>query len=114
MKSRTEEGDGEHRRLRRAVAGSPAKCPPLVFGAGAYGGRRDRSHRRQRSRPSALCWPVELGAAWPQKPAGRREYFSVKLDDPSLPATISGALYADESGETYSLIWSRPKSPKAS
>jgi len=57
---------------------------------------------------------VEIGAAWPQKAAGGREYLSVKLDDPSLSATISGNLYADDSGETYSLIWSRPKPPKAS
>jgi hypothetical protein len=56
---------------------------------------------------------VDLGAAWSQKAAGGWEYLSVKLDDPSLSATISGNLYADEAGETYSLIWSRPKPLKA-
>jgi uncharacterized protein (DUF736 family) len=53
---------------------------------------------------------VEIGAAWSKRSAGEdgRDYLSVKLDDPSFNAPIFANLFKDESGETYSLIWSRP------
>ena len=51
---------------------------------------------------------VELGAAW-QKHSEQsgRDYLSVKLDDPSFPATIYASLV--DADEGYSLIWSRSR-----
>ena len=52
---------------------------------------------------------VELGAAW-QKHSEQsgRDYLSVKLDDPSLPAPIYATLVEVEGEEVLQLIWSRP------
>lgn len=50
---------------------------------------------------------TEFGAAWKRTSGAGREYLSVKLDDPSLPKPIYASLVAAESGEGYSLIWSR-------
>ena len=50
---------------------------------------------------------MEVGAGWKRtaKETGR-EFFSVKLDDPSFPAPIYASLVEVENG--YALIWSRP------
>jgi uncharacterized protein (DUF736 family) len=50
---------------------------------------------------------VEIGAAWSKRSNEGRDYFSVKLDDPSFTTPIYANLFDDESGETFSLIWSR-------
>ena len=52
---------------------------------------------------------VEFGAAW-QKHSEQsgRDYLSVKLDDPSFPATIYATLVEVEGEEGLQLIWSRP------
>jgi uncharacterized protein (DUF736 family) len=52
---------------------------------------------------------TEFGAAWKKKAKETgREYFSVKLDDPSFPTPIHASLVEMEGGkEGYSLIWSR-------
>lgn len=52
---------------------------------------------------------AEIGAAWKKTSNEGRDYLSVKLDDPSLPAPILANLFEMESGE-YELIWSRPNS----
>ncbi|NRF17616.1 DUF736 domain-containing protein [Agrobacterium pusense] len=52
---------------------------------------------------------VELGAAWQKRSSeSDRDYLSVKIDDPSLPAPIYATLTAVEGGDGYQLIWSRP------
>ena len=51
---------------------------------------------------------AEIGAAWTKRSNEGRDYLSVKLDDPSFTAPIYANLFDDESGDTYSLIWSRP------
>jgi uncharacterized protein (DUF736 family) len=50
---------------------------------------------------------VEVGAGWKRtaRETGR-EFYSVKLDDPSFPAPIYASLVEVEDG--YALIWSRP------
>jgi len=50
---------------------------------------------------------AEIGAAWPKRSNEGRDYLSVKLDDPSFVSPIFANLFDDESGEGYSLIWSR-------
>ncbi|MDQ2764361.1 MAG: DUF736 domain-containing protein [Pseudomonadota bacterium] len=52
---------------------------------------------------------AEIGAAWTKASAEQREYLSVKFDDPSFTAPIFANLFADEDGDGYSLIWSRPR-----
>ena len=51
---------------------------------------------------------AEIGAAWSKRSNEGRDYLSIKIDDPSLPAPIYANLFEDEGGETFSLIWSRP------
>nr|WP_312295583.1 DUF736 domain-containing protein [Brevundimonas diminuta] len=48
---------------------------------------------------------VEFGAAWKKQSRDRRDYLSVKLDDPSFSAPIYATLIEVEAG--WSLIWSR-------
>ncbi|MBG0808459.1 DUF736 family protein [Methylosinus sp. H3A] len=49
-----------------------------------------------------------MGAAWSKRSNEGRDYLGLKLDDPSFNAPIFANLFDDESGEGYSLIWSRP------
>jgi uncharacterized protein (DUF736 family) len=51
---------------------------------------------------------VEIGAAWSKRSTEGRDYLSLKLDDPSFNIPIYANLFADDGGEGYSLIWSRP------
>jgi len=57
---------------------------------------------------------AEIGAAWPKASNEKREYHSLKLDDPSFNAPIFANLFEDEDGENYSLIWSRPRKQNGS
>jgi uncharacterized protein (DUF736 family) len=58
---------------------------------------------------------VEIGAAWARRSEETgRDYHSMKFDDPSFTAPIYANLFEDEEGgESYSLIWSRPRSKSA-
>jgi uncharacterized protein (DUF736 family) len=56
---------------------------------------------------------VEIGAAWSTRSNEGRDCLSVKLDDPSFDAPIYANLFDDEDAETYTLIWSRSRKPKA-
>lgn len=51
----------------------------------------------------------ELGAAWVQctKDEISREYFSVQIDDPSLPEPISAAMFHAKDGTEAQLVWTR-------
>ena len=51
---------------------------------------------------------AEIGAAWSKRSNEGRDYLGLKLDDPSFTAPIFANLFADEEGEGFSLIWSRP------
>ena len=50
---------------------------------------------------------TEVGAAWKKTSGAGREYLSVKLDDPSLPAPIYASLVEAEGEGEFTLIWSR-------
>ncbi|WP_288582154.1 DUF736 domain-containing protein [uncultured Methylobacterium sp.] len=50
---------------------------------------------------------AEIGAGWAKRSSEGRDYLSVKIEDPSLPAPLYARLFADEGGRTHSLIWSR-------
>jgi uncharacterized protein (DUF736 family) len=51
---------------------------------------------------------AEIGAGWAKRSKEDRDYISIKLDDPSLPAPLYANLYAEEDGRTFSMVWSRP------
>ena len=50
---------------------------------------------------------AEIGAVWRKQARSGAEYFSVKLDDPSLVAPIHASLVAAEEAGSFNLIWSR-------
>ena len=55
-----------------------------------------------------LAGTAEIGAAWKKTSETGREYLSVKLDDPSLPAAIYASLVETEgNAKSFSLIWAR-------
>lgn len=51
---------------------------------------------------------AEIGAAWTKTSNDDRAYLSIKIDDPSFAAPIFANLFDDDTGESASLIWSRP------
>lgn len=52
---------------------------------------------------------ADLGAAWSRRAPDGRDYLSLKLDDPSFAAPIYAALFKDQIGDGYSLVWSRDR-----
>ena len=52
---------------------------------------------------------AEIGAAWSKRSEEGRDYFSLKLDDPSFTGPIYANLFDEEGGEGYTLLWSRPR-----
>lgn len=50
---------------------------------------------------------VELGAAWRRRGEGGREFLSVALDDPSLPAPVNAVMFIVNDGEGTRLVWQR-------
>ena len=52
---------------------------------------------------------AEIGAGWSKRSEEKRDYLSLKLDDPSFNAPIYANLFEDEGGEGYPLLWSRPR-----
>lgn len=51
---------------------------------------------------------VEFGAGWSKSPTRAAPISRLKLDDPSFTVPIYANVVADEGGQSYSLIWSRP------
>lgn len=54
-----------------------------------------------------LARATEFGAAWKKTSREGRDYFSVKLDDPSFPAPIYASLVETDTAGEFALIWSR-------
>jgi uncharacterized protein (DUF736 family) len=53
-----------------------------------------------------LVGTTEIGAAWKRQSKASREYLSVRIDDPLLPAPLDARLIDGEDG-SMSLYWSR-------
>lgn len=51
----------------------------------------------------------EIGAAWRKRSGGDdpKDYLSVKLEDPTLPEGLSGAMFEASDGKELKLIWNR-------
>jgi uncharacterized protein (DUF736 family) len=56
---------------------------------------------------------AEIGAARSKRSEEGRDYLSLKLDDPSFNTPIYANLFDDKDGESYTLIWSRPRKNNA-
>ncbi|MHB1207916.1 MAG: DUF736 domain-containing protein [Rhodospirillaceae bacterium] len=56
----------------------------------------------------------ELGAAWRERSGGEtpRDYLSVRLDDPSLPASISAAMFEATDGKEAQLVCNRRRTER--
>ena len=52
---------------------------------------------------------LEINANSSKRSEEGRDYLSLKLDDPAFNAAISANLFEDEGGESYTLLWSRPR-----
>ncbi len=52
-----------------------------------------------------------IGEAWEARSKGDRpkDYVRVALDDPSLTAPLSAALFPSEDGRSAQLVWNRPR-----
>ena len=50
----------------------------------------------------------EAGAAWKRTTKDGKEYVSVRLDSPFLPAPINCALFVQKD-DSYALVWDRTK-----
>ena len=53
-----------------------------------------------------LAGTTEIGAAWQRQSKANRDYLSVRIDDPLLPAPLDARLIDSEDG-SMSLYWSR-------
>ncbi|WP_370627009.1 DUF736 domain-containing protein [Pseudochrobactrum sp. Wa41.01b-1] len=69
---------------------------------------RPARHRRNAPSHRVLVGHAEIGAAWSKRSNEGRDYWGLKLDDPSFNAPIYANLFDDEDSESFSLIWSRP------
>ena len=69
---------------------------------------RDRSGGDNAPTHRIYLGKAEIGAGWGKRSKEERDYISIKLDDPSLPAPLYANLFADDDGKTHSLVWSRP------
>lgn len=50
---------------------------------------------------------VEIGAAWKRSSERGRDFLSVVLDDPALPATLHAALFLAAQENMAKLVWTR-------
>jgi uncharacterized protein (DUF736 family) len=93
----TKSGDGFDGNIRTLNL----KLPSVSFLPVEHRGNDDAPNYR------AFSGQAEFGAAWTKQSQNQKEYFSVLLDDPGMPAPISCALVHAE-GDTWNLVWSRP------
>ena len=54
-----------------------------------------------------LASVMEIGAAWKRETAAKREYLSVKINDPSFPASVNARLIGSDD-DSMNLYWTRP------
>jgi uncharacterized protein (DUF736 family) len=72
---------------------------------------REPDYRIVHERGGAI---VELGAAWKRSSERGRDFLSIVLDDPALPASLNAALFPDRD-DRATLVWQRQvkKAPAA-
>jgi uncharacterized protein (DUF736 family) len=75
-------------------------------------GDKEPDYRIVQERDGVL---VEFGAAWKRSSGGGREFLSITLDDPALPASLNTALFISDRDARAALVWQRQnkKAPAA-
>ena len=69
--------------------------------------RQRRQRRAPRTRQRSISHRCASCSAWKKGTREtEREYLSVKLDDPSFPASIYASLVKGEGDDAHTLIWS--------
>jgi len=52
---------------------------------------------------------TEIGVAWKETSEAGKAYLSVRLDGPTLPASVSCALVKTSIEHSFTLVWERPR-----
>ena len=52
---------------------------------------------------------TEIGVGWKKKSDAGRDYISATFDDPSFAVALNVAIFPDDSGEGFDVVWSRRK-----
>jgi uncharacterized protein (DUF736 family) len=84
----------------------------VMFRPTEKGGDKEPDYRIVQEREEGT---VELGAAWKRSSGSGREFLSVLLDDPALPASLNAALFLSDRDDRATLVWQRQarKAPAA-
>jgi uncharacterized protein (DUF736 family) len=84
----------------------------VVFRPTGKTGDREPDYRVVQERDDAI---VEFGAAWKRSSEKGRDFLSVMLDDPALPASLNAALFPSDRDDSATLVWQRQakKAPAA-
>jgi uncharacterized protein (DUF736 family) len=75
-------------------------------------GDKEPAYRIVQERDGAVA---EFGAAWKRSSGNGREFLSIMLDDPALPASLNAALFPSDRDDRATLVWQRQarKAPAA-
>lgn len=76
----------------------------VVFRPTEKGGDKEPDYRIVQERDGVT---VEFGAAWKRSSERGREFLSVLLDDPALPASFNAAMFLSEQDDGATLVWQR-------
>jgi uncharacterized protein (DUF736 family) len=67
-------------------------------------GDKEPDYRIIQERDGAVA---EFGAAWKRSSGSGREFLSIMLDDPALPASLNAALFFSDRDDRATLVWQR-------
>jgi uncharacterized protein (DUF736 family) len=67
-------------------------------------GDREPDYRIVQERDGAI---VEFAAAWKRSSGKGRDFLSITLDDPALPASLNAALFLSDRDDHATLVWQR-------
>ena len=96
--------DAQHDTFSGDIATLTLERNAVVFRPNEKGGDKEPDYRIVQERGEGT---VELGAAWKKSSDSGREFLSVMLDDPALPASLNAALFFSGQTERATLVWQR-------
>jgi uncharacterized protein (DUF736 family) len=97
--------DPDHDTYTGEIATLTLQRSNVVFRPTGKTGEREPDYRIVQERDGVLV--VELGAAWKRSSERGRDFLSVMLDDPALPASLYAALFLSDRDDTATLVWQR-------
>jgi uncharacterized protein (DUF736 family) len=104
--------DPDHDTYSGEIATLTLQRGNVMFRPTGKAGDREPDYRIVQERDGAL---VEFGAAWKRSSERGRDFLSVMLDDPALPASLYAALFPSDRDDSATLVWQRQakKAPAA-